>query len=207
MDVGQSLLNYNAGEKNPGFVPFVGWDMGTVGLSGDGQTTRAYTFNQPGLARITATLAWNRLVNLGDIAQTGFTNGHWDTEDRNFNGVLNPGEDVDGDGNLDVETLTAMTLNDLDLEIWNTTLGQRVFFSSSDIDSIEHFDWTVPLGMRDNQFELRVTRFRQFGPTDDRFGVAWIAAVPEPSSIALASLGGLVLAAAVLGKRRRSKRS
>lgn len=204
LDVGHSLQQYNAGEFNPGNVPLVGWDLNSVGLSGDGALTREYMFAEPaGIRSIRTTLAWNRLVNLGDIAQTGFTNGLWDTEDLDFSGTFNGAEvDVDGDGILDVEQFTALTLNDLDLELWNLTLNQRVFFSSSDMDSIEHFDWSIPQAMWGDDFSLRVTRFRQFGPSDDPFAVSWWAiAVPEPNTLALFASAAFAL----VGTRRRRR--
>lgn len=205
LDVSRSLLQYNAGEHNPGAVPIIGWDLNKVGLSDDGALTREYVFNQIGLKTIRASLAWNRFVSLSDIAQPGFSVGHWDTEDRDLNGAWSVGDvDVDGDNNLDMETFSAMTLNDLDLELWNLTQSQRVFFSTSDMDSIEHFDWTIPPAMRNDSFSLRVTRFRQFGIADDNYGVSWWAqAVPEPGTWCLACVVGL----AALGRARSRRKS
>ena len=206
LDVSESLREYNAGQFAPGPVPLTGWDLNEVGTGGPGLTSQWYDLNEgvEGLKSIRATLSWNRLINLSDQIRADFNTEEWNTEDLNGDGILQPAEDVNNNGMTEQETFSTFALNDLDLEIWNQTLGSRTFFSSSDMDSIEHVDWLVPIGMRHDDFAIRVLRFNQFGSADDRYGLAWTTAVPEPGTLVLMALGGGL---AMLWGRRRANRA
>lgn len=172
LDATQSLLNMHGGQQAPGNVTRVGYDLRTV--TGQG------TFNQYILGNyitsLTATLCWDRFISLND------TNG---------NGWYNTGE-----------TFNALTLNDLDLEIWALPLlgaPVQLFASTSDMDSIEHLAVNIPAGNLQDRIAIRVRFFNDYTPQYgwERYGLAW-RAVPTPGTLGLAAVGLLALA-----RRRR----
>lgn len=167
LNVGQSLQNYNPGEMNPGNVGLIGWDLQAVNPN----SNNAYTFTTPaqGILEIRATLAWDRFLSLND----GDADNLWDVG----------------------ETFTASTLNDLDLEIWDLTLNQRVFFSTSDMDSIEHVDFVMAEADNMHNFELRVNFFNDFALRGaETYGLAWtVVPFPEPATLTLLGLGALIV--------------
>lgn len=168
LDVARSFHNYAPGEMNPGVVGLVGWDIESV--AGQGLVNEYDLDPTLDLVSIRATLDWDRFLKLND---------------------KNPKDDLWQPG----EDFTASILNDLDLEIWDNTSGTRVFYSSSDMDSIEHVDYSVPDALRHDDFSLRVRFYHDFaarGP--ESYGLAWDAvAVPEPTTAMLLALGVVLL--------------
>ncbi len=181
LDVGKSLLNYNPGEMNPGNVGPIGWDLEAITPA----TNKQYVLPGfgGGTTEITATLAWDRFVQLQTSATdpTPLPNQLW------------------APGNVFVGKI----LNDLDLEIWDlSTIGgaSKVYFSNSDADSIEHVNWSVPLALRGDQFALRVNFFNDFAAIGaDSYGLAW-RAVPTPGIGGALALGGVL----IFARRRRA---
>lgn len=188
LDVIKSALNYRAGEHNPGAVPPIGYDLHTIAPN----TRNSYTFTAVA-GSFTATLCWDRTVTLGGEVIPG--NGLWDTEDVNVNGVLDAGEDLDLDGVLDMESLTASALNDLDLELYRIPAAGapiQVDISTSDIDNVEHLFATLIAG------NYRLDVVNRSGNTES-YGLAWF--VPEPTCLVL-----LLGAGAAVTRRRRPER-
>lgn len=181
LDVGASLKNYLPGEMNPGPVGPVGWDLHSITPA----TNNQYVLPgfPGGTTEITATLAWDRFLQLrtSTTDQTPLPNQLWA-----------PGNNI-----------VASTLNDLDLEIWNLSApggAARVFFSNSDTDSIEHVFWSVPLALQGSQFAIRVNFFNDFATIGaESYGLAW-RAIPTPGVAALLAFGGI----AALARRRRA---
>lgn len=185
LDVAGSLRNYKPGEQNPGNVGPIGWDLHTITPN---------TFNEyrivhalpHGATQITATLAWDRFLQLTDSNDALKPNALWESGATSATGAD--------------DKIRSFRLNDLDLEIWNlSTMGgpSKVFFSNSDMDSIEHVHWMVPHAMRNDQFAIRVNFFNRWdGFQIDSYGLAW-RVVPTPGGAVL------MLTLGVFAARRR----
>ena len=183
LDVANSLTNYAADEQNPGTVSLTGWDLHSV----TEQTSRLYTLTTPaeGLQSITATLAWDRAVVLND---------------SNGNDLWDPGIFFN-------ETFSASTLDDLDLWIWDATVKDVVFSSTSDMDSIEHVYFDIPAASSHHDFQVVVNFFNDFIPAAQdmiNYGLAWnvlpVTLIPEPPAAIL-----MTAALAVATMIRRSR--
>ncbi len=94
LDMLNSFTNYAAGQQGPGLVDDTGYDLDTVAAG----AINTYQFTTYG-GEFRATLVWDRFVSLADTNG----NGQWDFTDTDGNGILDEAEDVDGDGNLDVD--------------------------------------------------------------------------------------------------------
>jgi hypothetical protein len=93
------------------------------------------------------------------------------------------------------------TLTDLDLYLFqvnpNGSLGQNVDYSTSDIDNVEYlYDQLTP-----GRYQLDVANAQYAAPQATTYGLAWTVSVPEPTSMALLLVPGLLLG------RRRSRRA
>lgn len=62
LNVGNALTNFEPGEHDPGIVPLLGWDYGSIGASTD------YIFNAPVEGWIAITLVWDHVVELTDLS-------------------------------------------------------------------------------------------------------------------------------------------
>jgi hypothetical protein len=148
---------FSPGQWNAGSaLPAIGWDYGTVGLSTSGQPTsepayRDYTFEQP-LRRssyISATLSWNRLVEL---------------QDKNKNGEFDPGESFVNKGlnNLDIYLMRAE----------DTDISKSVWSSVSAVDSVEHIFHQIPTAGR---YKIRVLFRDRVNAATQPYALAWWA--------------------------------
>ncbi|WP_088890329.1 S8 family serine peptidase [Leptolyngbya ohadii] len=132
-------------------VPAIGWDYSSVS-SAEFATTpnyRDYTFEQPLQAGslISATLTWNRLVQLADANQ----NGEFDREEQFRDRGLN---------NLDIYLMRAE----------DEDVNQSIGASISSVDSVEHLFQRIPSTGR---YKLRVVyRDRVNDPTQS-YALAW----------------------------------
>ncbi len=142
-------------------VPAIGWDYRTVGATEQGEGSKAkkveadaplfrdYVLKQP-LQKgsfVSATLVWNRLVDLVD---------------KNNNGVFDLGESF-RDRGLNTLTLYLMRADDTDV-------SQSVWSSISDVDSIQHLFHPVPATGR---YKLRVQFQHQVNDATQPYALAW----------------------------------
>jgi hypothetical protein len=65
LNVGNALTNFEPWEHDPGIVPLLGWDYGSIGTA-----SVDYTFNAQTSGWIAVTLAWDRVVELTDPDNT-----------------------------------------------------------------------------------------------------------------------------------------
>lgn len=88
----------------------------------------------------------------------------------------------------------ASPLDDLDLQV--LVDGVLIAESASTVDNIEHLSFVTDT---QGEYTIRVLGTSLFGGSSEAFGLAWSSiAVPEPTSLVLLALGGLVMA-----RRRR----
>lgn len=161
---------YLAGEMAPGLVEAIGWDLNALA---NGQFID-YVIDSNLIAgtSLTATLTWYRHVNRADGGPVGI-----DAFDTFF---------------------LEQSVSDLDLQILRN--GVLVADSTSDVDNVEHLQWSVDASA---QYTLRVRGVNVFGGSE-AFALAWYgAAVPEPAGW----LPGLMAVAAVGLIRRSLRRS
>ncbi len=115
LNVSNALANFEPGEYDPGNVPLLGWDFGTIG--GQGNMVE-YVFNAAASGWIAITLAWDRIVQLTDPDNT------YSSGDEFFD---NP-----------IETeLTNLNLFLLDSN--NNVIRSSI----AQADSVEHIFWNV----------------------------------------------------------------
>jgi hypothetical protein len=209
LNVRRSLTQITPGEYEPGEVPRIAWDYGSVGAA-DLSLTR---YQLPVLGKgtwIAITLAWDRQVTLTESI-AGFANNQFDAEtylDLNTSGTHNAGEplfDLNGNGSFDVlnETFGGHTLTDLDLFLVprgdDATSGipnGAVSISGGSLGpsySVEHIFANINATQ---QWDILVRRFGA-GAAAQNYALAWWS-VPEPTSAAL----GLLLGVAALTLRR-----
>lgn len=132
-------------------VPAIGWDYSTVGSDDDAPTYRDYVFEQPLVAGsyVSVTLAWNRVVELNDT---------------NDNDLFDVGE-----------TFTDRGLNNLDIYLMPAdaeNVGDRVWASTSEVDSVEHLFHPVP---ETGRYKIRVVYRRQANEPVQAYALAWWA--------------------------------
>ncbi len=137
-------------------IPEIGWDYRTVALGPEasGESIPAfhdYVFENPlrGGSYLSATLAWQRLVELVD---------------RNGNGAY----DLD-------ESFRDRGLNDLNLYLLKadeTDLSKAIWASISAVDSVEHLFVPIPTTGR---YKLRVVFHRRVNEAVQRYAIAWWA--------------------------------
>ncbi len=144
---------FSPGQWSPdAAIPAIGWDYRTVEMLAANQTAyQDYVFEQPLQAGsyISATLAWNRLVEL---------------QDRNQNDAFDEGETFRDRGlnNLDIYL---MRLEDEDIR-------QSVWSSISDADSVEHIFYPIPTNGR---YKIRVVFRNRINEPVQPYALAWWA--------------------------------
>ena len=177
LNLARAYPQYTAGTHDVagtsgGVVQPTGWDYGTIThLTGGATAAQDYLINQPlkGGTTFTGTLDW-------------FSN-----ETTNADGT-NPAY-----GSFDNLDLKVFEVNGLT----STLVAQSVSAYNSD----QHLNFTLP---SDGTYKVEVTETNYLwnfnGDTTTPFGLAWSStAVPEPASLSVLFLGGVV----VLGRRRR----
>lgn len=137
-------------------VPAIGWDYRTVAIAAKGASNpaadslvRDYVFEKPlrGGSYLSATLAWDRLVELVD---------------RNGNSSYDLGE-----------TFRDRGLNDLNLYLMrvdDTDIRKAIWSSVSAVDSVEHLFYQIP---STGQYKLRVQFSRRVNEAVQPYAIAW----------------------------------
>jgi len=134
------------GQWTPGEVPAIGWSYASLESAGSAQE---YVFDQPlkGGSYISATLSWERLVNL-------------DSADEYYDlGETFVGQPL---GNLDLYLMPAEA----------TDTNQSVWSSVSAEDSTEHIFIPIPA---DGRYKLRVVKKNAISPEPQFYALAWWA--------------------------------
>ncbi|WP_416670909.1 S8 family serine peptidase [Egbenema bharatensis] len=164
-DLGTGHLNafrayqqFSPGQWQPGRIPAIGWDYRTVSLPTDRSEQaprqhtapyRDYFFDAP-LKResfISATLAWDRVVDL---------------QDQNNNGQYDVGE-----------SFVDRHLNDLNLYLMPALandISEAIWASNSPVDSVEHIFFQIP---QTGQYKLRVVFDEQVNEPIQPYALAW----------------------------------
>lgn len=139
---------FSPGQWQPGEVPAVGWDYRTVANS----DYQDYILESElrGGSYLSATLVWNRLVELKD----GNQNQQFDESETFVDKGLN---------NLDVYLMKAEE-NDIAKSIWS---------SVSTVDSVEHIFHQIPATGR---YKIRVVFHAQVNESTQPYALAWWAA-------------------------------
>ncbi|MGG6263848.1 S8 family serine peptidase [Leptolyngbya sp. AN03gr2] len=146
----RAYQQFSAGQRKPGkAVPAIGWNYDKIGTN---QTVQDYIIDRPLLqgSYVSATLTWDRLVELND---------------RNKNGNFDVGESFRDRG-----------LNKLDLYLMraeDTDIRKSIWSSVSDIDSIQHIFYPVPATGR---YKIRVVFRQQVNAPIQSYGLAWWSA-------------------------------
>lgn len=152
LNVYRAVQQFDGGQwSNDEAVPAIGWDYRQVGVGGDAPEYRDYVFEQPLQAgsMLSATLAWNRVVDL---------------EDTNRNGLYDIGETfVDrGLNNLDIYLMRAED-DDIEDSLWS---------SVSAVDSVEHIFHEIP---DTGEYKLRVVYRDRANEQTQSYALAWWA--------------------------------
>lgn len=158
----RSYQQFSPGQYAPtATVPAIGWDYRTVESQDKGEAVKAkkveaeapsfrdYVLEKP-LQKgsfVSATLVWNRLVELVDENN----NGEFDIEES-FR-----------DRGLNTLTLYLMRADDTDVK-------QSLWSSISDVDSVQHIFHPVPVTGR---YKLRVQFQRQVNDATQPYAIAW----------------------------------
>jgi hypothetical protein len=225
LNVRRSVVQLEAGEQKPGNVNYIGWDSNTV-ASGD--TSKTYALPaMTGGQWISATLTWDRQINLNDSL---VANGKFDAETYIH---LNAGTpqtaggggppyafaagdtftDVNGNNTFDNITESFSTpagksgLNDLDLFVLphgDTNLVDAIAMSNSSIYNLEHIFFQLPATIvNPTLFDIEVLArdLTQTSALSQEYGLAWWTAVPEPGTMVLIALGASAL---LLYRRKRA---
>jgi hypothetical protein len=116
LNVKSAIENFRPGEYEPGSVPPIGWDFGSIGGFG----TMEYVFDQAVSGWVAITLAWNRIVQSTELAGP-----------RNY---------VTGD------QFFSTPLNNLDLYLRDANNNSVVSSSTTFDDNLEHIFVQVPSG-------------------------------------------------------------
>jgi hypothetical protein len=133
--------------ENP--VGAIGWDYRAVSQTDSEAPYQDYVFAAPlkGGSYVSATLAWNRLVEL---------------QDRNRNDIYDEGESFRDRG-----------LNNLDIYLMrteDTDINQSIWSSVSQVDSVEHIFNPVPATGR---YKIRVVFRDQVNEPTQPYALAW----------------------------------
>src|SRR5581483_4581840 len=185
LDADRALYEFKQGQQAASApVSYAGWDFGSISQVG---SYKKYQFKQQLLkdSYFSATLAWDRIVDLNDWGNDGQPDTH-DNGENNFD--YDPGETFSPHGfaNLDLYLLPQ----------GDSDLTHAIASSTSSLYTIEHLFFKLT---ETGYYDLWV-RESQAGPLiSDFYGLAWraVAAVPEPNAIPL------LLAAALFGLKTR----
>ncbi|MGF1498218.1 MAG: S8 family serine peptidase [Elainellaceae cyanobacterium] len=148
----RAVQQFSAGQWSPDApVPVMGWDYRSVASADGTLAYRDYVIDQPLEAGsyLSATLAWNRLVEL---------------KDDNGNERYDIGESFDDRG-----------LNNLNLYLMradDTDTGDAIWSSVSEVDSVEHIFHQVPATGR---YKIRVVYAGQANEPVQPYALAWWA--------------------------------
>lgn len=150
----RAYQQFSAGQWSPDrSVPAMGWDYRSVEFVNDAETSayQDYVIESPLEAGsfISATLAWNRLVEL---------------QDRNNNGQYDIGE-----------TFSNRGLNNLDIYLMRAEeedTAQSVWSSVSRVDSVEHLFYAIPAT---GQYKIRVVFRDRVNDVVQPYALAWWA--------------------------------
>ncbi|MBD1911633.1 MULTISPECIES: S8 family serine peptidase [unclassified Leptolyngbya] len=148
----RAYQQFSAGQQSADApVSAIGWDYRTVGLDDSAPAYRDYVIDEPLQAGsfISATLAWDRQVNL---------------QDANNNGLYDPGETFDNQGlnNLDIYLLRAE----------DDGIESRLWASNSPEDSVEHIFHQIP---QTGRYKIRVVYRDQANDPVQNYAIAWWA--------------------------------
>lgn len=156
----RAVQQLSGGQQNPDAdVSAIGWDYRQVGVDEDeAPEYQDYVFAEPlqGGSYISATLAWDRLVNLNDT---------------NDNGLYDVGETFDDKG-----------LNNLDIYLMKADddrSSERIWSSSSSVDSVEHIFHQIP---ETGRYKLRVVYRDRVNTETQSYAIAWWAAPVQTAS-------------------------
>ncbi len=142
----RAYQQFSGGQWSPDApVAAIGWDYNVV----EADNYREYIIDDQlqGGSYLTATIAWDRLVELND---------------RNNNGVFDEGETFDDGG-----------LNDLNIylmEADETNTANSVWSSESPLDSAEHLFYQIP---ETGRYKIRVEFANQVNEPMQNYGIAW----------------------------------
>lgn len=147
----RAYQQFSPGQWRPGRIPTIGWDYRTVSLTNDQFSSpyRDYFFDAP-LQResfISATLTWDRIVDL---------------QDTNNNGQYDMGEQF-----IDRQ------LNDLNLYLMPANaddIANAIWSSNSPVDSVEHIFHQIP---QTGQYKLRVVFGDRVNEPIQPYALAW----------------------------------
>lgn len=195
LDVDRAVLQVRDAEQGPGNVNAVGWDRGEFAVEDFEPVTGEFDYTLPKLAEdgfLTATLAWDRIIEEIDVGMGGSAQGQVD----------------DGD------TYAILALVNLDMivrvEDAQAPGGFKDYARSvSSVDNVEHLHLPVSA---DTTYQIRVKFAANGGFSTGllAYGLAWHAAkypeVPALSlyAIALLSLALVLAAARLLAAPRRA---
>lgn len=146
----RALRQFQSGQRTPDrAVPAIGWNYGKIAVA---KPFQDYVIEQPLLqgSYVSATLAWDRVVELND---------------RNKNGEFDLGE-----------TFRDRGLNQLDLYLMraeDNDIRNSVWSSISDIDSVKHIFHSVPATGR---YKIRVVFRNQINEPTQAYALAWWSA-------------------------------
>jgi hypothetical protein len=215
LNVRRAAIQLQAGEQKPGPVQYIGWDYNTVASA----TSVSQAYALPAMTGgqwISATLTWDRQVNLND---SQVANGKFDAETYihlrsgvpqtsadAFNFASgDPLTDVNSNGTYDNITESFSTpagttgLDNLDLFILphgDTNLADAIAESNSTIYNLEHIFFQLPatiLNPTNFDIEVLASDLTQTSALTQNYALDWwtaVATVPEPASIILMAVGG-----------------
>jgi hypothetical protein len=136
----------------------MGWDYATVGINDTEPEFQDYVIEDPLQANsfISATLAWDRIVEL---------------EDDNGNGLYDLGETFRDRGlnNLDLYLMRAED-NDINDSVWSSVSAE---------DSVEHIFIQVP---ETGRYKLRVVYRNQANDPTQNYALAWWGVPANPAA-------------------------
>ncbi|MGP1382884.1 MAG: S8 family serine peptidase [Thainema sp.] len=150
LDAFRAYEQFSAGQWSSDTpVPVRGWDYSTVGLEADTAEYQDYEIEVPLQANsyFSATLTWDRLVEL---------------QDDNNNGLYDLGE-----------TFRDRGLNNLDLYLMRAEdddIDDAVWASNSSVDSAEHIFFQVP---ETGRYKLRVVYSTRLNDSTQDYALAW----------------------------------